>query len=236
LTTAQAAQIFLSKYVQGAPLSTNYGDSAFDLRHRFTSTLIYELPFGHGKMFATNAGSLLEKMIGGWEASTVFEFQTGNTSPLSDGQDANRDGVTNDRPILTGPLSALFVDGNGGVVKTNTGTDEVVRGLAACGTDCTNLGLNLGLGVIDPGARMARGSVRAPHLWTDDIALDKRFKLTERFGLQFRTEAFNVFNHTNFVRPSRTVGSPSSFGLITSQRSINSTLSRELQFGLKLEF
>jgi hypothetical protein len=96
--------------------------------------------------------------------------------------------------------------------------------------------LDLGLGVIDPHARIGRGTVRAPHLWSDDIALDKRFKLTERFGLQFRTEAFNVFNHTNFLRPSRTVASPSNFGLITAQRAINSTLSRELQFGLKLEF
>lgn len=238
LTADQAAAIFVQSFVAGTALSTNYGDSAFDLRHRFSGTAIYELPFGQGKRWGGGWSGPLNQIAGGWEIGTIFEAQTGNTSPLSDGVDANRDGSTNDRPILTGPLSALFVNGNGGV-KVDTST-TTVRGLAACtGNSSAAPGcpsLDLGLGITDPRLRIGRGAIRAPGLWDFDLSANKRFKITERFGLQFRTEAFNILNHVNYLRPSRTVGSPSSFGLITAQRSLNGTQSRQIQFGLKLEF
>jgi hypothetical protein len=67
-----------------------------------------------------------------------------------------------------------------------------------------------------------------------DASLFKNTKLTEKMGLQFRVECFNMFNHTNFGTPNAIVfssGAPSpSAGLITA----TATSSREIQFGLKL--
>jgi hypothetical protein len=83
-----------------------------------------------------------------------------------------------------------------------------------------------------PGAR--RASERA--LVETDFPLAKKFLLTERFNLQFRTELFNIFNHTNLNNPnpvvltSATSGPSPTAGVITS----TTTSSRQIQFGLKL--
>jgi hypothetical protein len=66
------------------------------------------------------------------------------------------------------------------------------------------------------------------------MSLFKTFKLSERFRLQFRTEAFNVFNHTNFLlpgNPNNRIERNSHFG------QANGTLPpRQMQFGLRLTF
>jgi len=68
------------------------------------------------------------------------------------------------------------------------------------------------------------------------LALAKNFRFSERLNLQFRSEFFNVFNHTNFNAPNPVVyaaatGGPSpTAGVITA----TSTTSRQIQFGLKL--
>jgi hypothetical protein len=81
-----------------------------------------------------------------------------------------------------------------------------------------------------------RNILQGPGLATTDLSLAKKISLTERLNLQFRTEAFNIFNHTNFNTPNPVVyaaqtGGPSpTAGVITS----TSTTSRQIQFGLKL--
>ena len=64
------------------------------------------------------------------------------------------------------------------------------------------------------------------------MALIKRTRLTERVGMVFRWEVFNVFNRPNFANPASDVSSPSTFGKISAM-SVNS---RIMQFGLKMEF
>jgi hypothetical protein len=63
-----------------------------------------------------------------------------------------------------------------------------------------------------------------------DLGVDKSFRITERFSLQFRSEFFNVLNHTNFGPPTVTTTS-SAFGTIT-----NALPARQIQFALKLLF
>jgi hypothetical protein len=83
---------------------------------------------------------------------------------------------------------------------------------------------------------LGRGTLRGPGLETVDISLIKNTSLTERVGLQFRAEAFNALNHTNFGPPNSIVFSGTSIspsaGLITT----TATTSRQIQFGLKLLF
>ena len=65
---------------------------------------------------------------------------------------------------------------------------------------------------------------------TVDLGLSKTFTLTERFRLQFRSEAFNAFNRSNFLTPNANNSSPA-FGTITSTYE-----PRRLQLALKLQF
>jgi len=58
-------------------LRANYGPSNFDLRHRFTLSTIYELPFGRGRRFMTNPGTLAEDVAGGWQLTSIITAQSG---------------------------------------------------------------------------------------------------------------------------------------------------------------
>jgi len=83
---------------------------------------------------------------------------------------------------------------------------------------------------------VGRNILQAPGLTETDLSLTKSFSFSERLHLQFRTEVFNLFNHTNFNAPNPVVyasatGGPSpTAGVITA----TSTTSRQIQFGLKL--
>jgi hypothetical protein len=83
-----------------------------------------------------------------------------------------------------------------------------------------------------------RNIARAPGLWQIDPALSKRFPLTERLGLNFRAEAFNIFNHAEYGTPSAVWGA-TGFGTITNAFNltpVGTGTPRELQFMLKLEY
>ena len=87
---------------------------------------------------------------------------------------------------------------------------------------------------------LGRNTFVGPKQWFADMSLFKNFKVTERVGLQFRVEGFNVFNHTNFL-----LAEPGQAGLEITHNQFpvgnfgqaGGTLNaRNLQFGLKLNF
>jgi hypothetical protein len=77
----------------------------------------------------------------------------------------------------------------------------------------------------------SRNSLRGPGLFTADWGLDKNFRLTERFKLQFRWEVFNAFNRANLQNPDNNINDAKA-GLITD---IASPM-RNQQLGLRLTF
>src|SRR5881409_3606504 len=85
-----------------------------------------------------------------------------------------------------------------------------------------------------------RSSIRGPALFNVDTSLFKRIPIRERVTLQFRAEAFNVFNHTNFGLPNQVVfsGNTSNYSYSSSAGEITqtATTSRQIQFALKLIF
>ena len=80
-----------------------------------------------------------------------------------------------------------------------------------------------------------RGAVTGPGLWRYDMALIKNTNLSEKVHLQFRAEAFNIFNHTNFSTIGTTMPLPgatsTTFGTVTNTRD-----PRILQLAMKLSF
>jgi hypothetical protein len=81
-----------------------------------------------------------------------------------------------------------------------------------------------------------KGILRGPSLFNVDTSLFKRFSIHENYDLQFRFEAFNVLNHTNFGNPSPIVFSGNNYSPTVGRITDTATRSRELQFALRLTF
>ena len=197
----------------------DYGPSAFDIRHRFSASGSYELPFGHGKRFLANTGGALDKIAGGWQANVIASLQSGFPFTPELGFNQSRDGDTSapDRPNWA----------------TGRGPANLYTRTQLQWFDATAFSLPIAGTYGDVG----RNALNGPGLEDVDFSLFKTTQITERFNVQFRAEFFNVLNHTNFGLPSNIVlttsGAPaSSAGLISS----TATDAREIQFGLKLRW
>jgi hypothetical protein len=92
-----------------------------------------------------------------------------------------------------------------------------------------------GMGLIDSSQRLGRGAFRTPGLLNMDASFSKRIRLDENYSLQIRSEFFNLLNRVNFAPPEQQISNPN-FGVSSNQLLINNTQSRQIQFGLKLEF
>ncbi|MBB6143640.1 hypothetical protein HNQ77_001589 [Silvibacterium bohemicum] len=229
LTQAQAATLFLSQYTRVAPIKWNFGDSAYDVRNRFAGSVIYQLPIGNGHALFENLNPVANKFVEGWAISSIVDSQSGTPFLPTTGADSNRDGDTNDRAVVTGPLGPH----SGHLVKNFSGTTPVVHFFSSCLTSACGLGA--GDGVVDPRERISRGLLREPGINNWDMQLVKQTNIHEKFNMRFSADFFNVLNHTNFSTLTSSIAS-STFGQALSQRSLGQTESRQIQFGLKLQY
>jgi hypothetical protein len=239
--------------------------SDFDNTHVFISNLLYEFPFGRGKKFASGAPRWLDTVIGGWQISGIFNYQSGEPLTLLSGsfttnsQHTSSAVIIGDKPgnslVYKVPASAAQSQtaGGGPVIYTTGGFIQPVgTNFNPADLNC-QVFLNGKTKVCIPAAGQqgsGRNAVRGQNLWNLDSGLMKNFKLTERFNLQFRAEFFNVLNHPNFENPrNATVGSPTitstNFGTVCcSEAAISSSAqvnpigepSRVIGLGLKLTF
>ncbi len=210
-------------------LSMDYGPSALNVGGQGSISATYALPFGHGKTFFGGAGGMTERLIGGWQLNGIATLLSGFPFTPQDGSNRSGDGDTRnpDRPNIVGnPLVGGQVPANPAcVAPSRVGTPNAWFNPCAFVLEMPGTWGNMG-----------RGAFNGPGLADVDISLFKRFALTERANLQFRAECFNIQNHPNFASPNAVVFSNGavspSAGLITS----TVTSSRQIQFGLKLQF
>jgi len=188
--------------------------SNFDVRHRFTLSYSYDLPFGRGRAVGGDGG-LLTTLLSGWQTYGILTLQTGRpfTVALLREFDNSGTGISalgfgaNDRPNLVG-------DPNSGPRTPDRWFNPAAFALPAPGT-FGNAGRNV---------------VEGPGYENFNASLVKDTGFGERVRLQLRAEFFNLFNHPNFNQPDNFFGSPS-FGRVTSARD-----PRHVQFGAKLLF
>ena len=184
-------------------VSLERGRSAFDVRQRLSVAYTYDLPFGKGRW------------LGGWQTNGIWTFQTGRPFTVAllsqlDNSGTGRSSLgfgANDRPHY---LRNATLD---------NGTPERWFDVTAFGMPARGTFGNAGRNVLD-----------GPGMQTINASLLKNFMLTEAATLQFRAEAFNLFNHVNLDLPDNFLGSPT-FGRISSAQA-----PRHIQFGLKLIF
>jgi len=188
-------------------LSCEDGLSVFDQRHRFVTSVVYDLPFGTGRKFLS--GGALGNVFGGWKVTSVVTLASG--FPLTVGAGEDTANITNCcRPNRDFSVSTKI---NNPTIDKWFNTAAYSR--AANGTFGT----------------AGRSEVIGPGIENWDFSLSKDFHLNDQHYVQFRFEAFNFLNHPNWGDPNTTLSSVN-FGRITSTR----TEMRQLQFGLKYVF
>lgn len=185
------------------------GRSNFDVRHRLSVSYSYALPF-------RKTGDGLEaKLVNGWETFGIVTLQSG-------------------RPFTVALLSEIDNSGTGRSILGFGANDRPnVVGNPELSNPTTLQWFNTAAFAFPaPGTfgNAGRNILDGPGFQNFNAALVKNTAFSERVKLQFRAEAFNLFNHPNFNLPDNFLGSPT-FGRITSARD-----PRHLQFGLKLLF
>lgn len=208
-------------------LNTCKGNSEFDATHQVNGDVIYDLPFGHAQVFGRNSGRWLNELIGGWQVSGIYSWRTGFAFPVQ----GNASTVTFGNaayPIFNGNSSAIAEKPHTDPNLSNNGIQLFADPKAALAAFSAPTGLQTG----------TRDELRGPHFSVVDLGVAKNFPLwNEKYKLQFRAEAYNAFNHTNFALPSSININASNFGQITSTSSISGDQSaRVLQFALRFDF
>jgi len=204
------------------------GDNAPDFRHQFSSAWSYELPFGPRKRFLNGEGPA-RWALGGWQLNGIIDAHTGEAvTPLMSGDFSNT-GSGAYRPDIVGdPNRAGTVAANPSCTAP-TQIHTLTAWYNPCAFATPALAPGQGFAHLFGDAR--RGSLRGPGAYNVDFSVFKDFQFSETRNLQFRLEAFNLFNHAQFANPNNTVDGPNA-GTITG----TSNSSREVQLALKFSF
>jgi len=194
-------------------LQAERGNSDYDIRHRGVVNFIYEPNIGRGRGHLSNGftGRVLE----GWSLTGIVQAQTGHPYDIYDSsQDSNHTGLPA-RGTIIGPTAQPP-----GTDKTFTGPTNIVTT------------------PLDAQSNIGKNQFYGPNLVNVDTAVLKTTSINEKLKLQFRLEAFNLFNHTQFNQPVNDIAQGSAFGesLSTLTRPDGTTSARQLQVALKLMF
>jgi hypothetical protein len=219
-------------------LAAERGDNAPDFRHQFSSAWSYILPIGPKQRFWSGTGPV-HWLTEGWQLNGIVAIHSGEAfTPLLSTDYTNTDSGAPRPDIIGNPYD--FSNAISVGCPSNRQTIECWYNPAAFAVPALAPGQTFSHDYGD--AR--RGSLRGPAEYNVDASLFKNFSLTENSKLQFRVEAFNLFNTPEFALPWTAVdqtGSPAGSGtpLVPSlSGSITSTVhaSREIQLALKFTF
>jgi hypothetical protein len=211
------------------------------MRHVNTTSFIYDLPFGRGKRFGSGMSKVADGVVGGWRVSSIVSIHTGLPYYVASGADNENTG--SGLGFLIDPANQIADPMKAGPVAANpsAGCQTTIShgGLAADATRTRESWFNpcaFAVPALGTMGNISKNKYSGPGFRDFDMAAEKDFKIRESLKLQFRTEAFNLFNHTNFGVPSFPYGlSPSlAGGAATGELTGAANGAREIQFALKL--
>jgi outer membrane receptor protein involved in Fe transport len=230
----------------------DYGLSAYDRRHRFVATYIWDLPYPQN---SSKAGmKVLSQVVRGWQWAGTFTVQSGAPETITDGFDNNGDGRSGDRP----DLANLAVPINYSPACLNpTGTCDTGVGFSFDGVHFVDFNSSFGADPVtgaftatknqfhyvvinQPGhlGDIGRNTFIGPGQWYYNTSVQRSFKFMERQSLTLRVELFNAFNHPNLF----TDGGVNSYSVANSNfMNVASTIgavngNRQIKFWLKYAF
>jgi hypothetical protein len=191
------------------------GSSDFDVRHNITANILYPLPIGRGRTLLAGARGWVNEIAGGWQISSLIRYHSGVPTTVGGELAYNANYWLSSLAIATGPVSS-------GVHTDQNGYPSLFANTSVSGSFADEL----------PGHTGQRAVLRLPGMFLTDMAVAKIFPLPwEGQRIQFRAEAFNVFNNVSFSNPSLTLQAPGTFGEFQSVGD-----PRVMQFALRYEF
>ena len=223
-TLSQAtSNVPLTSFTSGTTDPFNFnldkGDSDLDRRHMLVSNAVYALPT------FKKWGSLASNILGDWQLNAIVTVLSGTPLDVSTGLSAQYFGLASAAPAGFRPNLVPGVP-----IYLHTPDNTQYLNPAAFTAPAPGQFGNL-----------RRGAVRQPGIKNVDFSVAKNWKMRERYGLQFRAEMFNLFNHTNFngfdpglsgrFDGANFVIGNSNFGKLNTDRG-----PRNIQFGLKFNF
>jgi hypothetical protein len=219
----------------GNNISADYGQSDYNLPLADVTSLVYELPFGRGRRFLASANPFTDAVLGGWQLSVINTAQSGTPFNLTYGPaaatqvstqiTANYRGLNAYRPNVNPGVNKILntqIAGSGYIQYVNPAAFALPATRDAQGN------------LLSPFGNASRNPLRNTPFYQADLALNKKFSTPiETLKVEFRTEAYNVLNHTNLYLPSSIGGTNGQNA--TTGGVISSTFEpRILQFGLKI--
>jgi hypothetical protein len=205
-------------------MSRNTGAEG-DVTHALKATAIYELPIGRGRRFGSDAGAVLDRVIGGWQIAGTARVQSGRLINLGNQQLV---GMTEDDVRR---LFKLRFDSEGRVwMFPQDIIDETVKAYAVSATSLTGYGslgapsgryfappnrpdcIEIAPGFGDCGTRTL--IVTGPTFQNYDLSVVKRVPIVGRVVGEFRVEALNVFNNVNFAPVGGIGNNPDNFEVL----------------------
>jgi hypothetical protein len=190
------------------------GNNAFDVRHSFNASAMYQLPVGKGHKYMQNAHKAAELVLGGWEVGGVINARAGMPIDLTLARNdiayrVNSTGAVVSNPIVAADgtvlTTAMVNNPYGGAFRSNRRPD-VISGVSPFLTSATDKRVYLNpaaFAIPAPGTfgNLGRWALHGPGLAQFDLTLHKRINLSEKVNLEFRSEIYNIFNRTNFANP-----------------------------------
>ena len=198
-------------------VKADWGPATYDVRNLGVISVVYGLPFGNGKRFASNLGHFGNGAVSGWSVNSLVVLQGGFpfTPQLSYNPSNTGDTRNPVRPFANPNFQGKAILGKPGQWFDPKAFLQPPANSGFFG--------NLG-----------RNTLTGPGLATWDFSAVKETSLYERLSLQFRAEIFNLTNRANFNTPNLIVFTPTGVSGTAGAISSTSTTARQVQFGVKV--
>jgi hypothetical protein len=213
----------------------NKGPSGYNQPLNEVLTVVYDLPFGKGRTFGTDAPSWMQQVLGGWQITAINNADSGMPINITYSPTANQSASTilvqrpNETPgnVVLPKKQRIKINGNQDILTLQ---NQAIEGKAAVPDPLFSLPT-----VNQTYGNAGRNSVRFDPFYQLDLGLHKQFALRPQgTSFDFRVEAFNVLNQTNYAFPQSNYSpSSTSFGVVAAASTFPS---RILQFAGKIIF
>ena len=180
-------------------IAMNKSVDASDVPNSLVVSYIYQLPFGHGQPVGANMPKSVDAIVGGWQLSGVSTFRNGGPLNLTDDNNTSNSfggGQTPDQVHTPLKVSRTWNAAGTGIIDFDTTAFQQAANFTFGNTE-RNLSY-----------------LRGPGTDLTNFSLQKYFTITERWRVQVRGDAFDIFNHPYFTNPDTGLGD-SNFGLIS---------------------
>jgi hypothetical protein len=191
------SSVFITSSGDQRNLGQAYGPSDFDRTHRFVINYIYQVPYWG---FGLTRNGLTRTVFADWQLSGVTTWQSGLPFTITDANGGALYGATTSRANFASGASASSAKKSGSTQsRLNAYFDPAAFVTAG-----------------DYFGNTSRNLLRGPRQSDWDLSVVKNFSIGGERRLEWRSEFFNLFNHTAFGLPASAVSTPSTFGSITS--------------------